>query len=76
MAITKRVMKTFGFVYLSPVLYEVAIKTFDLVYLFHFVYEATIETHWLCCFVMLSLSTICHQGSGKLNFVEFNGFSM
>ena len=54
MAITKRVMKTFGFVYLSPVLYEVAIKTFDLVYLFHFVYEATIETHWLCCFVVLS----------------------
>ena len=48
-------MKTFGFVYLSPVLYEVAIKTFDFVYLFHFVYEATIETHWLCCFVVLSL---------------------
>ena len=37
MVITRRVMKTFGFVYLSPLLYGVAIKTFDLVYLFHFV---------------------------------------
>ena len=54
MAITRRVVKTFGFVYLSPLLDGVAIKTFDLVYLFHFVYEATIETHWLCCFVVLS----------------------
>ena len=80
MAITRRVIKTFGFVYLSPLLYGVAIKTFDLVYLFHFVYEATIKTHWLCCFgvlslvlancfVVLNLSTICHQGSGKLNYV-------
>ena len=73
-------MKTFGFVYLSPLLYGVAIKTFDLVYLFHFVYEGTIKTHWLCCFVVLSLvlancfvvlnlSTICYQESGKLNYV-------
>ena len=37
-AITRRVMKTFGFVYLSPLLYGVAIKTFDFVYLFHFVF--------------------------------------
>ena len=76
MAITWRVMKTFVFVYLSPLLYGVAIKTFDLVYFFH----TTIKTHWLCCFVVLSLvlanffvvlnlSTICHQGSGKLNYV-------
>ena len=36
MAITRRVIKTFGFVYLSPLLYGVAIKTFDLVYLFYF----------------------------------------
>ena len=57
MAITRRVVKTFGFVYLSPLLCGVAIKTFDLVYLFHFVYEAAIKTHWLCCFVVLSLST-------------------
>ena len=57
MAITRRVVKTFGFVYLSPLLYGVAIKTYDLVYLFHFVYDVAIKTHWLCCFVMLSLST-------------------
>ena len=38
MAITRRVMKTFGFVYLSSLLYGVAIKTIDLVYLFHFVF--------------------------------------
>ena len=38
MAITRKVMKTFGFVYLSHFLYGVAIKTFDLVYLFHFVF--------------------------------------
>ena len=31
-------MKTFGFVYLSPLPYEVAIKTFDLVYLSLFVF--------------------------------------
>ena len=43
--------------FLSSSFYGVAIKTFDLVYLFHFVYEAAIKTHWLCCFVVLSLST-------------------
>ena len=73
-------MKTFGFVYLSPLHYGVAIKTFDLVYLFHFVfmklplkligYVVLLVSLVLDkCFVVLNLSTICHQGSGKLNYV-------